>query len=102
MPASENRRYYLVRTRAAYDGIEPDIDGLDRATFRYLSTDIAVVRDPDGVHDFPPATVDSTVDDLPLLLPLDLTQAEVDALCAAQGLASVDIESLAADRVGGD
>lgn len=102
MPASESRKYYLVGTRPSYDGVEPDIDGLDGWTARYLSDDVAVVRDPYGTKDFPPFSLDAAIPgDLPLALSLDLIQSEADALCDAYGLERVDLSQFSRDRVGG-
>lgn len=99
---SAQRKYYVVNTRPAYDGFEPDIDGLVGWTARYLSESVAVVRDPLGSKDFPLITEDTVIpDDLPVMLDLSMTQADADTMCDKHGLARVDLVEFSTDRVGG-
>lgn len=101
---SLNRRYYIVPTRPNPEkgGQEPDIDGLNGWTVTYIPGGLCIVRDPDGLKDYPPITINSIVpDDLPLSIPIDITQAEADALTDHFGLPRVNLDGAASGRIRG-
>jgi hypothetical protein len=101
---SDNRKYYVVPVMDEEEGVRPDID-VPNWTARYLSPTVALVRDPDGLRDYPilgvQVAVEDALDNLPVELPLSMSQDEANAVCDSLGLARVDIDSLSADRVGG-
>lgn len=100
------RKYYIARIlKDGDDLLGPDIPDLFNWTVRYLSSELCLVRDADGLKDFPVFGVDvgldNVMDALPVELPLTMRQAEADAACVAMGLSKVDLEALANDRAGG-
>jgi len=102
---SQVRKYYAVPVISGPDGGKmPDTD-VPSWTARYLSDSVALVRDPDGLRSYPVLGVDvdmsKALQSLPIELPLTMSQQEADAVTSALGLASVNIEELAADRIGG-
>lgn len=102
---SSVRKYYLVNVITNSLGEKsPDVD-FPNWTTRYLSEHVALVRDPNGIKNYPVFGVDvfieNALNSLPIELPLSLSQQEADTLCDLLEFERIDISSFAQDRVDG-